>query len=137
MESPKFLLAITDLWYYIQPNLRDYEIDYETAFQTQPSRNQSLEETFQAFMKSTTQIATQARNELQELRNSIKRIMSHLSTREQSTISSQTQPNALASKNQFMVEQHNSFNKHVESRKQIENWVEVDITDEKDHDQVD
>jgi len=26
------------------------------------------------------------------------------------------------------------FNKYVESGKQIENWVEIDITEEKDHD---
>jgi len=77
-------------------------------------------------MESTTQITTQTRNELQELRNSIGRIESHLSAREQSIVLSQTQPNALASKDQFMVEQQNSFNKHVESGKRIENLVEVD-----------
>jgi len=36
-----------------------------------------------------------------------------------------------------MVEQQNSFNKHIESGKQIENWIEVDITNEKNHGEVD
>ena len=36
-----------------------------------------------------------------------------------------------------MVEQQNSFNKHVESGKRIENLVELDITDKKNHGQVD
>ena len=75
-----------------------YLRDNETILQTQPSRKKSLEEAFQAFMESTTQITTQTRNELKELRNSIERIESHLSAKEHSIVSSQVQPKALASK---------------------------------------